>query len=226
MKTASTTSIEDRLAGIEASLSKLTAGLNQAPTMLSIATDSVDELLSKANQNGTDVDQRIQNGLQLLGRLSDPKVSTALNNLLDMVDKAPGLVSMVADAADEQIAKANQGNISLEDRIAGMTKLLGKISDPSMVEKVENLIKLTDQGPGLMAMMVDSMDEFMAKNSMLDPQNLTFLKQSGEALTQAINEPPAKVGGLFGLLRSLKDPDRQKALGLLMNVLKNLGNKL
>ena len=42
----------------------------------------------------------------------------------------------------------------------------------------------------------------------------------------AQQEPPAKVGGVFGLLRALNDPDRQKALGFLMNLLKHLGKTM
>jgi uncharacterized protein YjgD (DUF1641 family) len=33
-------------------------------------------------------------------------------------------------------------------------------------------------------------------------------------------------GGIFTLLRKIRDPDRQKALGFLLSFLKNLGRRL
>jgi uncharacterized protein YjgD (DUF1641 family) len=68
--------------------------------------------------------------------------------------------------------------------------------------------------------------EFNDSLSFLHQDNLIFLKNVGDAMTEAQNQEPAKIGGVFGILRALKDPGRQKALGFLMNVLKNLGNKI
>ena len=234
MVTSSTITIEERLARIEQAIGKISGNLEQAPVMASIATDSLDELLSKAKNNGADVDQRMQDALSLLGRLSDPKITTALNNLLDFVEQAPGLISMLTDSVDEGLKKANSGKHPLDTRIASAVGLVDKISNPEMLAKIEDFMSLVDQGPGLMAMAMDSMDEFMRRNgdtvndllAFLQKDNLLLLKNAGDAFTEAQQEPPAKVGGLFGMLRTLRDPGRQKALGLLMNVLKNFGNKI
>jgi len=232
--TENSSSIEARLERIERSLEKITSNIDQAPSMMSIAADSVDELLSNAKNDGKDIDSRIKDGLHLLGRLSDPKVNASLNGLIDLLEQSPGLVSMAADSMDEVIAQSNSGPIRLDDRIRGITHVLNKLSDPVMVDKLDNLLELADQAPGLVSMTVDSIDEFMQRNpylvedtlSFLKQENLIFLKQAGDALTEAQSQQPAKVGGIFGLLRTLKDPDRQNALGFLMNVLKNLGKKI
>lgn len=229
-----TMTVEDRLSRIEQSLDRIASGMNQAPVMLSMATDSIDEYIGAAKQKGIEVEDRLQDALHLLGRLSDPKINQSLNNLLGTVEQAPGLVSMTMDSVDELVRQSNQGSIRLDDRIAGLGQLLNKLSDPKMVERLNSLITLSEQAPGLMALTVDSIDAFMIRYeqefkdslSFLQRDNLVFLKNVGEAMTEAQSQEPAKVGGVFGLLRALKDSGRQKALGFLMNVLKNLGNKL
>jgi len=232
--TESPANIESRLARIEGMLETLTRGVEQAPTMLSMATDSVDEILQKAALQGINVDDRVHQGLQLLYRLSDPKVNQAINGLIDLVEQAPGLASMVADTADEALAQVNSGPIKVDDRIQSLNTLLLTVSDPARMEQITNLIKFGEQVPGLASMAVDALDDFMqmhyedvtASASFLKKENLMLLKNFGEAMTEANEQPPEKVGGIFGMLRLLKDPGRQKALGFLMNVLKNLGNKI
>lgn len=226
--------VEDRLSRIERSLDRIASGMNQAPVMLSMATDSIDEYLGAAKQEGIQIEDRLKDTLHLLGRLSDPKINRSLNNLLDTIEQAPGLVSMTMDTVDELVSQSNQGAVRLDDRIAGVGQLLRQLSDPQMVERLNGLMKISEQAPGLMAMTVDSIDAFMVRYdqefkdslSFLHRDNLMFLKNVGEAMNEAQNQEPAKVGGVFGLLRALKDSGRQKALGFLMNVLKNLGNKL
>lgn len=219
-------SIEERLGRIEETLNKLSTGLDQAPSMISIATDSIDELIRQSDTTQINFDDRLKNGLHLLGRLSDPKINSALNNLCDVIEQGPGLVSLTMDSLDEGISKLNQGPIKLDDRIKGVMNLMGKMSDPRMVERIDGLIAFSEQVPGLVAMTMDSVDEIVKKNLQLNSKNIDLIKNLAEALNEAQNEPPAKVGGIFGLLGALKDPGRQKALGFVMNILKNLGNKL
>lgn len=219
-------SIDQRLDRIEKTLNKLTSGLDQAPSLVSIATDSIDELIQKANTSQVKFDDRLKNGLHLLSRLSDPKINSAINNLCDLVEQAPGLVSLTMDSVDEGLAKMNAGSVKLDDRINGVVKLVEKLSDPKMIERVDSLIAFSDQVPGLVAMTMDSVDDLIKKNLKENAKSIDLIKNLSQALNEAQNEPPAKVGGLFGLLGALKDPGRQKALGFLMNILKNLGNKI
>jgi len=102
-------SLEQRLTRIEQKLDRLTSVIDEAPVMMSMATDSVDELMTQERNKGVDVDKRIRDGLHLLGRLSEPEVNRALHGLVDFVEEAPGLLSMAADSVDEEIRRGNQG---------------------------------------------------------------------------------------------------------------------
>lgn len=226
--------VEERLDRIEKTLDKIAQGLGQAPALLSIATDSIDEIIQDSETSEVKVDDRIKSGLSLLVRLSDPKINESINGLLDLLEQGPGLASMVVDSVDETIDQCNQGMVRLDDRLKSVNHLLTVISDPEMITKIDGLIEFSNQMPGLAAMTIDSIDEFFNTYgsefadtmAFLQKENLLFLKNAGDALIEAQSEPPSKVGGIFGLLRTLKDPDRQRALGFFMNVLKNLGKKL
>lgn len=226
MATDNSASIEARLERIEKSLATITEGLHQAPTMVSMATDSLDEMVRDARKRGVYLDERLKNGLQLLSRLSDPHIHEAMNSFLDVVERGPGMVSMLADTVDDAMHKANKGSVTVDDRIKGMTNLLSRLSEPEMMDKLNGLIELSNRAPGLAAMTIDSLDEFMRDNTILDPANFVFVKKAAEALTEAQAEEPAKVGGFFGTIRTFSDSDRQRALGFVMNFLKNLGKKL
>ncbi len=226
MATDNTSGIEERLERIEKSLAAITEGLHQAPTMVSMATDSIDEMVREAKSKGIYVDERLKNGLQILSRLSDPQVHDSLNSLIDLVEMSPGLISIMADSVDEEMGKANSGPVRVDERIQGLAHLLMKLSNPEMINQLDGLLKLSHQAPGMIAMMVDSLDNFMKDNTALDPANFVFIKNAAESLTEAQSQEPAKVGGFFGTIRTLRDPDRQRALGFIMNFLKNLGKKI
>lgn len=221
------TSLEQRLERIEQKLDRLSSLTEEAPVMMSMATDSVDELMTRARHKGIDVDDRMRDGLHLLGRLSEPEVNRALHSLVDFVEQAPGLMSMAADSVDEEILKGNQGSVRLDDRIAGIRHLLIKLTEPEMVEKLDDLMKLADQAPGMTAMVVDSVDEFLRNNAaIVDPANIEFLKKVSEALSEAQREPTKRVKGIFSFYRAINNSDNQRSLGFLLNVLKKLGQKI
>ena len=90
-------------------------------------------------------------------------------------------------------------------------------------------MQLADQLPGLIAMVVDLVDEESAKATEqgLDFQALVSLSsKAGQAVSEAQSMPPRKVNGLFGLMRELRDPNRQKAIGLVMDIATVFGKKL
>ncbi|MEZ4933682.1 MAG: DUF1641 domain-containing protein [Saprospiraceae bacterium] len=145
-----------------------------------------------------------------------------------MVDHGLRLAAMKIDIIDEAYRDADALN-NIDDRLKSAVELAEKLTDPVMTEKLNGLIKLGDQMPGLIAMGADIFDEQMrnANNDGFDPENLIEVaKTANRALTNARNEPPAKVGGIFGMLRILKDPDRQRGLGFLMNFLKHFGKNI
>ena len=182
-------------------------------------------------------------GQQVIEKFSEEKTLHAIERLLSRIDtlekavdslsttiqQGPGLMAMVTDMADEAYQSAETKGVNVEQRLGIALHLAEKITSPEQAEKLEKLLDLSDQLPGMISMVVDTIDENMqsALAHGFDPSMLRQVASSAnDALTNAWTEPPAKVGGIFGILRSLKDPDRQKGLGFLMNFLKHFGETL
>ncbi|GLR17684.1 DUF1641 domain-containing protein [Portibacter lacus] len=219
-------SVEDRLTRIENMLEKISMGIGQAPTMMAMATDSFDELIINKKREGINIEDSFENAFHLLSRLATPNISAMLEKLLDTMEQGPGLISIALDSVDESLRNANQGSTRLDERMNSVVHLLTQLTEPKMINQLNGLIKLADQSSGLVAMGMDTIDEFIDKSKILDPKNIDLVKKLGQSITEAQNQPPLEVGGVFGLLRALKDPDRQKSLGLVMNILKQLGKNL
>lgn len=181
-------------------------------------------------------------GRQVQARLSEERTLLAIDRLLarlDTVEEAvkgleqtmqqgPGMVAMVADMADEAYRSADANGVSIDDRLKNALTLAEQLTHPDMVQKLNDLVSLTNQLPGIVAMAVDTVDEGMrtARDNGLEPETLVdWAGQFGRAMREAKNEPVSKVG-LFGMIRALNDPNRQKALGFSLNFLKHLGKQM
>ena len=218
-----------KIDSLEKAVSNLTTMMQKGPGMVAMVTDMADETYQKAAANGVSIEDRLGNAVSLAEKLTAPAMVEKLNGLMGLADQAPGLVAMTMDMVDEGYRKADASGVNIEDRLGNAVSLAEKLTAPAMVEKLNGLMSLADQAPGLVAMTMDMVDEGM-KDAIDKGFDLKTLGEiagaSNRALTAAKAEPPAKIGGMFGILRVLKDKDRQKGLGFLMNFLKHLGRNL
>ena len=223
--------IEHLLAKIDTldkAVEDLTVVMHQGPGMVAMAADFVDDAYMRADAKGVNIEERLQNALEIAEKLTAPAMVDKLNHLFKLTDQMSGLVAMKVDAMDEIYREADANGVNLDERIKSALSLAEKITAPDMMEKMEGLIQMSNQLPGLIAMGADIFDERMrkAREEGYDPQHLIDIaRTANHALTNAQNEPPAKVG-LFGIFKMLKDPDRQRGLGFIMNFLKHFGKKI
>lgn len=181
----------------------LLALADQAPVMISMAADAMDEEIQHACARGVNIDKRLGTALRLTERITDPKMEERLNTLFDISDQMPGMVAMTVDILDEGYRKAVAQGLDLETLAAQGTFALKQ-----MVELLTS-------------------EEFRAlmSSGVLSPQTLNVLSQAGDALNESQQQEHKKVG-LFGTLRALSDSDRKRALGFVMTFMKNFGKKL
>ena len=180
-------------------------------------------------------------GQQVLTTFSEEKTLVALENILKRLDtlerainhlaiasdRAPGMMAMTTDMADDIFRQAEQKGVDMDERIKNALSLVEKMTSNDTVDQINSLLKLAGELPGLISIGVDVLDDRMETliNKGHDPQKLYHVATAAnEALTRAAEEAPAHIG-IFGLLRALKDPDRQKSLGFLMSFLKHFGQK-
>ncbi|MEZ4985432.1 MAG: DUF1641 domain-containing protein [Saprospiraceae bacterium] len=215
-----------RLDTIEQAVANLATMMQQGPGLAAMAADMADEAYKKADAKGISIDERLKTALDLAERLTSPLMVEKLHNALTLAEQMPGLAAMTADVVDEAYRRADAHGVNLDERVKVALDLAEKLTNPVMVDRLNGMLTLQDQAPGLAAMTLDIMDENMGRaiQNGLDPHGLVnWAGQAAMAMAKAQQEPPAKVGGIFGLLKAINDPDRQKALGFLMNLLKQLG---
>lgn len=219
--------ILQRVETLENAVERLAQVMEQGPGMVSMMADMADETYQQAAARGVDVQERLGVALQLAEKLTAPQMVEQLNGLLSLADQAPGLTAMMADMVDEGYRQAAHRGIDLNERLSLSLQAAERLTSPAMLNSLNQLISLSEQAPGLVAMTMDIVDSEYSK--LAQQVDIAALTQLGGALTAAATEAanaPTQKMGLFGLMKALGDPDRQKALGFLMNLTKALGRQL
>lgn len=214
---------------LEKAVDNLAGMMAQGPGLMAMGADMLDETYREAEARGVNIDERLHGALALAEKLTAPAMMEKLESLLKLTDQLPGLVAMKVDALDEMYREADARGVSVDERLGATLQMVEKLTAPEMMEKLDSLLKLGDQMPGLVAMGVDILDEGMrdASKSGFDPASLVETAQAASrALTEAKAEPPANVGGIFAIFRVLRDPERQRGIGFLMNFLKYFGKNI
>lgn len=218
----------DRVDTLEQAIDRLTTVMQQGPGMVSMAVDIADEKQRQAAANGVDLEERLHNALVLAEKLTSPEMVDRLNKLFAFSQQLPGLVSMAADMADEKYWEASQHGVDIEERLGAALKIAEKLTTPDMVAKIDHLIMLSNQFPGYLAMMTDVVDDAFRKIGAtgVDFNALASIASAaGQSLTETSNGPETKTSA-FGMIKAMRDPDRQRGLGFFMSFLKYFGQKI
>ena len=251
----------DRIDSLEKTVTRLTELVEQGPGMVSMLTDMADDALAQAKARGIEMEERLRNALHLAERLTAPDLVAKLDQVLTLINQAPGLASMVTDIVDENFRMAAQRGVNVDERLRAGLSLAEQLTDPAMVDKLQGLMGMAQQSSGLIAMAMDIFDESYRKaidqgvdlerllsnatsvtkrlSSLLDspeyqalmdsgilaPETLSTVSGLGQALVESRRVPPHKTS-LFGLMRSLGDPDVQRALAFLTDFARAFGQKL
>lgn len=219
----------NRINTLEKAVDNLTTIMERGPGMISMVTDMADESIKKAADKGVNLEERLSNALSIAERITSSAMMEKLESLLTFLDKAPGMLSMSMDMADEGFRLSAKRGIDLEQRFTNALHIAEKLTDPAMVKKLDNLINLADQAPGLIAMTMDTVDEQMKQMiaSGVDFNELiSLLKQFAVAAKTANDMPHVKVKGALSMMKTMRDTDRQKAIGHVMNIAKAWGQKM
>ncbi|MEZ4513400.1 MAG: DUF1641 domain-containing protein [Chloroflexota bacterium] len=142
-----------------AKLDQLLALADQAPGMVAMMGDMVDETVRRAASSGIDIEARLRAGLTMAEKLTAPEMMAKLDQLLALADQAPGMVAMMGDMMDETVRRAASSGIDIEARLRAGLTMAEKLTAPEMMAKLDQLLALADQAPGMMAMMGDIVDE-------------------------------------------------------------------
>lgn len=129
------------------------------------------------------------------------EVERVTSALAPLVDAAPGGVAMLTDTFDRLAAGLGDRGVDLDARLR------------SAIHAVE--VATTPRAVGALAALVES--------KLLEPSALAVISHLAAALAEPGEARPV---GMWGLLRALRDPDVQRALGFLLAVARELGRHL
>lgn len=201
--------VGDRLDRLEASLDRIERALTalapvgppasqlvtEAPRLAAMAADTFDAFVADV----PDADARLRALLALAMRASRPETLERMTAGLDLLDSAPHAVAAAVDVFDAVLgAAAAEGvDVNVFFGVAGRFAV--------------HLVKL---GPAI---------DQLLESGMLDPKVIGTLGQVGQALSATTEVSPQPMGGLFGLLKVLKDPAVRRSLGFAVEVARQFG---
>ncbi len=104
----------ERVSTLEEGVEKLNTLLERGPGMASMVTDMADDTYRKAQEHGVDLEERMRGALQLADKLTEPETVERLNQLMDLANRAPGLMAMMGDMADDEMRGLQQKGVDLQ----------------------------------------------------------------------------------------------------------------
>lgn len=203
--------IVDRLEALE----PMITSLEQLPGMAAMAMDFFDELARGAAAAGIDLNARLA-GLQgLILELTRPECMAGIRSLLPILpqlqplakhaEEMPGLVAMGVDVFDDWLR--NQ-------MCCGF--------DPEQM--LQNMLTI---GSRLTALLDSPEFRTLMDSGILSPRAVRVVGQAARALAAdpSGNDEERKLG-MFGLLRTLRDPDMQRTLGFAVRFARGFGRQI
>jgi hypothetical protein len=205
-----------RLERVTRSMETVTALTDRLPSAVAMVADTADEEIGRARANGVDVDARLRASLDMLERLTAPESMRVLGVLLEQLPQLeraaelartmPGLLAMGIDSLDEMMRDARTAGVDVERGVVnGVSAAVrfGALMGPAQVDSIAAML-----GSGV-----------------LEPHVVQLIGRMGESLTAAAAAPRQRVG-VLGALHALRDPDVQRALGLLLQFAAVFGRTL
>ena len=117
----------DRFDALEQAVTTLTETVQQAPGMVAMVTDIVDETYREAQAAGTDLEQQVTGGMALLRQLTEPHTVAVLSQLLERLDTLEPLLEL-AERAGQALAASQQA----PPKPVGPLGALGALRDPEV----------------------------------------------------------------------------------------------
>jgi len=199
--------LDGRLARIEQRLEQLERA---APSFAALAVDSMDDAARALQARGVDLEERIQNALSSLERLTSAQATAQLAQLLELAQEAPNALAMLVDVLDQHVFTLRERGVDLEGRLSTLAGLVEKLTAPQTLAIVGNLVEH-----------LPSLDRLLG-SGMLGEGPVEIVGRAGQALNEASRHAPPALGA-FGLLRALTDPDVQHSLGFAIAFAREFG---
>jgi hypothetical protein len=162
--------------------------------------------------------------VELLERISRPSTLAMLHKAVDMAEAMPGLLSTAVDAVDDL---ADPDGMDLHGRVEATMQLLGQLTHPKTLSLLRELVaQVSDPTP--VATGVPALDAYAAEGVSMEQLTREGLQLVGQVvvfLRHAQAQGERRLSP-WGLLKALRDPHTQRAVGFAMSFLESFGRAL
>ena len=151
-------------------------------------------------------------------RLNDPAVAASLVTILDHAELLSTLVLGLG------------GFLERGDQVIGaLAEAVGDLKAAGAGQQLSDLPKLADVASAT-KLLVDSAPTLQGvlQSSLAQPESVAMVSMFAEAANEGLNNARrsgARVDGVRGAMRTLKDPDVQRGLGILVEIARALGRR-
>lgn len=184
-------------------LDRLVALADQAPGLISMVTDTIDDAYMTSLAYGVDPDARMRAALEMAEKLTAPDMLAKLDRLIELANNGPGIMAMVVDTIDDAYRQATLAGFNPEQLVQQ-----GMLVTSRMAELLES---------GEINALFDS--------GVIDPKAVEVVGGAAQALVKSRSQPVPQMG-FFAMLKTMRDPDVQRALGFLTLFGKEFGKNL
>lgn len=183
--------------------------------------------------------------------LRPPSTAETLSRIeakLDRLERVLGPLSILAEApnvagtAMETIDDMARGQeVALDSRVRGAVELLERVSRPETLAMLGRAVDIAESLPGLLATAGDTIDDLAGPGGadlhgrleaamvllgrMTHPDAMQLVGQVVVFLRHAQTSGERRIG-VLGLLKALRDPNTQRAVGFAMSFLEAFGQAL
>lgn len=196
--------------------------------IIALSINSFDAWAEKVQDDGVDLNARLERMLPLLLKLSDPKIldllertleqHESIDKLLELGTDVPNLVSFGVNTLDSLASKAQEQGIDIDERLQNLLTIAEILTSSKMKRALEFLSVHIDRFLHIGEVLTD-VNRFNQKFAV-------FLEDITTSMVQTTDSPPQSVGGFFDILKNLKDRDVSRAMGFGFRFAKKFGEKL
>ncbi|WP_322512843.1 DUF1641 domain-containing protein [Chloroflexus sp.] len=221
-------SVQELRAALPAESGELAGQLVRLARTLPQLTDTVEQLATLTNQPAFQ---------RLLATLSKPQTLAALDRLLGQSE----LLAFLVSALDHLLARGDELTDNIRSAIEELRATV-QTRDITPDKLIDAFITFLPYFPRLVAVapnfirVIEKIEPFIASeefDALLDsgvfhPETVQLVGEAGDAFVasrEALRQSPKPVG-LFGLLKALRDPDVQRAAGLIVEFGRRFGSSL
>jgi len=187
---------------------------------LATGTDFIDEKVSRASQSGIDVDARLSSLGHLLEKLTEPSTVASLSQMLDQLpqlaklaqiaDSIPDVLATVGDVMDDYQQRCAAEGIDVDKALTNGLQAILYLG--TQINK-EHLRRIGD----------------LLGSDIMNPHALNVVDNAAKSLNSAQEDvcgtTPDRIG-IFGLLKTLRDPQIQRSLAFAIQFGKCFGQNL